>query len=160
MLCFACVMTQHTVGMTATIEPRSAIKAARRRVEFVYGLRVLLLATRPHTITTTPMRRRRDERRNVCVVTLTCLAHGPCLCLCLRTMSPLSFSRWKAGVQRRTTVFCNPSFLVPSCLRRRLLETWKKPERQGGVESKTDGACKLSCTSRKWSSEISRVLGK
>lgn len=156
MLCFACVMAQQTVGMTATIEPRSAVKAARRRVEFVYGLRVLLLATRPHTITTTPMRRRRDERRNVCVVPLTCLAHGPCLCL--RTMSPLSFSRWKAGVQRRTTVFCYPRFLVPSCLRRRLLKTWKKPERQGG--SKRDGACKLSRTRRKWSSGISRDLGK
>lgn len=91
MLCFACIMAQQTVGMTATIEPRSAVKAARGRVEFVYGLRVLLLARRPHTIATTPMRRRRDERRNVCVVPLTCLAHGPCLCL--RTMSPLSFSR-------------------------------------------------------------------
>lgn len=136
MLCFACVMTQHTVGMTATIEPRSAITAARRRVEFVYGLRVLLLATRPHTITTTPMRRRRDERRNVCVVPLTCLAHGPCLCLCLRTMSPLSFLRWKAGVQRRTTVFCNPSFLVPSCLRRRLFETWRSRKDKEGWNQK------------------------
>lgn len=35
----------------------------------------------------------------------------------------------KAGVQRRTAVFCNPTFLVPSCLRRRLSEMWKKPDR-------------------------------
>lgn len=108
-ICRQCETTTAKCWSDSCYRAEISLQPDRRRAEFVYGLRVLLLATRPHTYYYgTPMRRRRHEIRNCC---FTDLSRPRSLSLSPYEEPPLIFAPKSRRSKGNDRVLAAPVFL-------------------------------------------------